>query len=49
MYGISICLRVPEINAAFFELKMPYLVGSVLTLIFDITIFAQGYLYGGMF
>jgi len=45
MYGLSILLRQPPINKEFFLNKLPFLVGSVGTFVFDITIFIQFTMY----
>eukprot|EP00127_Corallochytrium_limacisporum_P002258 Clim_evm46s109 gene=Clim_evmTU46s109 len=45
LYGMSIILRIPQVDAVFWESTLSYLVGSIGTLIFDITIFIQWILY----
>ncbi|KAG5463067.1 MAG: hypothetical protein BJ554DRAFT_2026, partial [Olpidium bornovanus] len=44
-YGLSIILRAPEIDAAFWSDKFPFLLGSMGTVVFDCTIFFQAAAY----
>ncbi|KAI8904313.1 PQ loop repeat-domain-containing protein [Gorgonomyces haynaldii] len=46
-YGLSILLRFPPIDNVFFESTLPYLIGSMGTLIFDFATLGQAYYYGG--
>lgn len=45
MYGLSIMLRQPPLNKDFLLDKLPFLIGSVGTFVFDITIFIQFTMY----
>jgi len=45
LYGLSILLRRPAINSAFNKKKLPYLIGSVGTFVFDIAIIVQFFMY----
>lgn len=44
-YGLSIILNQPPINDDFYESKLPYIVGSMGTLIFDVTILIEYRMY----
>eukprot|EP00128_Syssomonas_multiformis_P016339 Colp12_sorted_trinity150504_noHs@2727 len=44
-YGLSIILRLPAIDDHFFEATLPYVIGSLGTLIFDSMIMMQTWLY----
>jgi len=46
-YGISVILRIPAIDNKFFESTFPYLLGSLGTLVWDVTILVQANLYKG--
>ncbi|TPX64157.1 hypothetical protein SpCBS45565_g06124 [Spizellomyces sp. 'palustris'] len=45
-YCLSIVLRNPPLNRAFFISTVPYLIGSAGTLVFDLMIFGQAAAYG---
>ncbi|KAJ3118513.1 hypothetical protein HDU96_000929 [Phlyctochytrium bullatum] len=45
-YGLSILLRMPTFNLAFIRSDLPYLLGSIGVLSFDILILSQAYAYG---
>lgn len=45
-YGLAILLRLPKIDAKFFESTLPYIIGSIGTLIFDFIIIYQALVYG---
>jgi uncharacterized protein with PQ loop repeat len=44
-YGLAIILRIPTIDDDFYKTKLPYLIGSMGTLIFDFIILFQSILY----
>jgi len=44
-YGLSVMLRRPIIDASFYKKKLPFLIGSVGTFVFDIAIVVQFFLY----
>lgn len=46
-YGMGIILRTPQLDAKFYRNVLPYIIGSMGTLVFDITILAQAWLYRG--
>lgn len=45
-YGGSIIFKLPKIDAEFWEVRFPYLFGSLGTLVFDVIIMVQAYMYG---
>ncbi|KAJ3279907.1 PQ loop repeat-containing protein 2 [Borealophlyctis nickersoniae] len=45
-YGLSIMLRLPKIDAAFFSSVLPYIIGSIGILVFDLVILGQAVSYG---
>lgn len=45
-YGLSIILRVPSLDNKFYQSTLAYIIGSIGTMIFDVTILVQGWLYG---
>ncbi|RKO99531.1 hypothetical protein CXG81DRAFT_3377, partial [Caulochytrium protostelioides] len=44
-YGIAILLRLPALDAHFYESVLPYLIGSLGTFVFDVCIITQSILY----
>jgi len=44
-YGLSIMFRLPALDKHFFEGTLPFIVGSVCTIIFDIAILIQSRIY----
>lgn len=48
MYGLSIMLRRPIIDVTFYKKKLPFLIGSVGTFVFDIAIIMQFCMYRNM-
>lgn len=44
-YGLSILLRLPKLDETFVLDTLPYLIGSVGTLLFDFIIITQAHLY----
>jgi uncharacterized protein with PQ loop repeat len=44
-YGVAIITRLPEMNEQFFKGTLPYLIGSLGTLLFDLTILGQSFYY----
>jgi len=44
-YGLSILFREPSINMDFYRNKLPFLIGSIGTFVFDIIIFIQFIVY----
>ncbi|KAJ3379133.1 hypothetical protein HDU92_006893, partial [Lobulomyces angularis] len=44
-YGVSVLLRLPEVNEKFFSSTFPYIVGSFGTIIFDFVILFQANYY----
>ncbi len=44
-YGIAVGLRVPELDLHFLQFTLPFLIGSLGTLLFDAIILSQLYLY----
>merc|ERR1711879_122717 len=40
-YGMSVILRLPTIDSSWYANSLPYLIGSIGTLVFDVTIFCQ--------
>ncbi|KAJ3303557.1 PQ loop repeat-containing protein 2 [Kappamyces sp. JEL0829] len=46
-YGISVLLRLPSVDAHFYLATLPYLIGSLGVLAFDLFILTQSVWYGG--
>lgn len=44
-YGLSIVLRAPAVDSKFWGATLPFIIGSMGTLIFDATILIQAILY----
>lgn len=45
-YGVAIITRLPELNEQFYKSTLPYLIGSLGTLLFDLIILGQSFYYG---
>jgi len=45
-YGFSVIFRIPEVDAKFYTSTLPYIIGSLGTLIFDFIIIYQSNIYG---
>jgi uncharacterized protein with PQ loop repeat len=45
LYGFSIILRFPSIDKAFWETTCAYIIGSIGTVLFDITLLVQSIIY----
>lgn len=45
-YGLSILLRLPIIDTKFYLSTLPYIIGSMGTIVFDFVILAQAIHYG---
>eukprot|EP00732_Lithocolla_globosa_P001794 Lithocolla_globosa_v1_NODE_986_length_2986_cov_12.865575.p1 type:complete len:323 gc:universal NODE_986_length_2986_cov_12.865575:1832-2800(+) len=44
-YGLQIILRFPEVDLKFWGATLPYIIGSMGTLVWDLTIFYQAWVY----
>lgn len=44
-YGIQLLLRLPTLDASFWGATLPFLIGSIGTLVWDATVFAQAWRY----